>query len=135
MIFHTGAETDNATAIADIASVMETYFKSVCDADVDLLRSTFHVECRLAGYRGDETRYSSGESFVDRVTRRKPDDASNFRILTIDRAGRAGVAKIAYHYHGIDFEDYMSLLLTDEGWKIVAKVFSGVYVDESKTVD
>lgn len=129
MVFQTGAETDNAAAIGEIADVMETYFKAVYDADVELLRSTFHVECRLAGYRGDETRHSSGESFVDRVTRRPPKDASNFRILTIDRAGRAAVAKIAYHYHGIDFEDFMSLLRGDDGWKIVAKVFSGVYVD------
>jgi hypothetical protein len=68
---------------------------------------------------------------------RPPEDAPDFRVLTVDRAGRGGaegpvvLAEIACRGHGIDFEDDMSPLPTDHDVRrIVAKVFGGGGVEE-----
>lgn len=116
---------------AVIADLMNRYFEAVYDGDVPALRNVFHPENRLAGMRGDEQRFSSLEKFLERVERRPNKDAFDFQVLSVDRSGRAGVAKIAYRYHGVDFVDYMSVLELDGTWRIVAKVFDGYLVADS----
>lgn len=116
------------TALAEIMALMNRYFHAIYHGDLAALRRIFHPDNRLAGFRGPETRFSTTEEWLARVASRPGRDASDLRILSIDRAGRAGVAKIAYRYHGVDFTDYMSVLRTAEGWRIVAKVFDGALV-------
>ncbi len=118
-------ETADDPGAAAIAALMRRYFDAVYDGDVPALREIFHPENRLAGLRGDEERFSSLERFLARVERRPREDASGYRLLSVDRSGRAGVAKIAYRYHGIDFVDYMAVLELDGRWRIVAKSFDG----------
>ncbi|MBH61396.1 MAG: hypothetical protein CL569_02885 [Alphaproteobacteria bacterium] len=127
-------EVDDQTAdpkSAAIADLMQRYFDAIYDGDVAALREIFHPENRLAGMRGDEERYSSLQQFLDRVERRPNQDAYDYKLLSIDRSGRAGVAKISYRYHGVDFVDYMAVLELDGIWRIVAKSFDGYYVDEN----
>ena len=116
---------------AAIAELMQRYFDATYEGDVPALREIFHPENRLAGMRGDEERFSSLEQFLGRVERRPNQDAFNFQVLSVDRSGRAGVAKISYRYHGVDFVDYMSVLELDGMWRIVAKVFDGYLVPDS----
>lgn len=123
-------ESDNDGDTSAIADLMQRYFDAVYEGNVAALRDVFRPENRLAGMRGDEERFSSLEQFLDRVERRPNQDAFDFKLLSVDRSGRAGVAKIAYRYHGVDFVDYMSVLELDGTWRIVAKVFDGYYVTE-----
>ena len=113
-----------------IAELMRRYFDAVHDGDVPALRDIFHPENRLAGLRDDEERFSSLEQFLARVERRPTRDAFDYRLLSVDRSGRAGVAKITYRYHGVDFVDYMSVLELDGRWQIVAKSFDGYHAPE-----
>ena len=115
---------------AAIADLMQRYFDSIYDGDVSALREIFHPENRLAGMRGDEERFSSLQQFLDRVERRPNQDAYDYKLLSIDRSGRAGVAKISYRYHGVNFVDYMAVLELDGTWRIVAKSFDGYHVVE-----
>ena len=116
---------------AAIAELMQRYFDATYEGDIPALREIFHPENHLAGMRGDEERFSSLEQFLERVERRPNQDAFNFEVLSVDRSGRTGVAKIAYRYHGVDFVDYMSVLELDGTWRIVAKVFDGYLVPNS----
>ena len=128
-------EAEDVTAdrqTAAIAELMQRYFEAIHDGDVPALREIFHPENRLAGLRGDEERFSSLEQFLARVGNRPKQDAFNYRLLSVDRSGRAGVAKIAYRYHGVDFVDYMAVLELDGRWRIVAKSCDGYYVPEDE---
>jgi len=117
---------------AAIANLMKRYFDAIYDGDLPALSEIFHPENRLAGMRGDEERFSSLQQFLDRVERRHNQDAYDYKLLSIDHSGRAGIAKISYRYHGVDFVDYMSVLELDGIWRIVAKSFDGYYVAESE---
>jgi hypothetical protein len=130
-------DTAVQTAIEDgtdhiaMVELLQRYFRAIYDGDVDALYDIFHPENRLAGWRGADQRLSSLEQWLDRVRSRPGKDAFDFRIIAVDQTGRAGCAKIAYRYHGVDFTDYMSMLKLDGRWRIVSKVFDGYLVDDS----
>jgi Putative lumazine-binding len=48
----------------------------------------------------------------------------DMRILSIDRAGRAAVVKVAMRWNGRDYVDFLSMIRRDEGgWSIGEKTF------------
>lgn len=66
------------------------------------------VEAYVGGFRGQPP--------ADEAQRRR-------RIVSVDVAGTAAVAKIELDYPNALFNDYMSLLKINGEWLIVAKVF------------
>ena len=112
---------------AAIADVVRLYFEGMHHGDANRLEKAFHATARVQGYRGSDLRSLSRDDFVKYVvsvgSREAAGDAFVMHLVSIDRTGRAAVAKVTMHWNGRDYTDYLSLLQRDGGWSISEKTF------------
>jgi hypothetical protein len=110
---------------AGIRAALNHYLDGHATGDGAHHRIAFHPVASLYWVNGDTlaTRTSAayaagapGRPAADEAQRRR-------RIVSIDRAGNAAIAKIELDYPGVRFIDYMSLLKVGGEWKIVNKIF------------
>ena len=110
---------------AEVRAVLETYFRGQATGDASHMRAIFQPTANLYWIR--EGKYaerpsaewmagSTGKPAADEAERRR-------RIASIDITGNAAVAKLVSDYPTAVVTDYMSLLKTESGWKVVAKTF------------
>lgn len=118
----------NATAVAEIEQVIQTYFDGLYEGDVAKLGAAFHpvshLYCEKDGGVADVPR----EQWFDAVKNR-PSAASkglkrDDRILMMDISGpETAFVKVACQIPPRYFTDYLVLNRTKDGWKIVSKVY------------
>ena len=114
--------------LAGIERVAWLYMEGMHACDPEKLNAAFHPTARVQGYRGAEWRSPIREQFVSFAVglglREAARGAFDMRILSIDRAGRAAVVKVAMRWNGRDYVDFLSMIRRDEGgWSISEKTF------------
>ena len=114
--------------LAGIERVAWLYMEGMHACDPEKLNAAFHPTARVQGYRGAEWRSLTREQFVSYAASLGPREAAgepfDMRILSIDRAGRAAVVKVAMRWNGRDYVDFLSMIRRDEGgWSISEKTF------------
>ena len=74
-----------------------------------------------------EAPVDDGPRVVSRAPGKPPADEAKRkrRIVSIDVAGDAAVAKVELDYPAVFFVDYLSLLRVDGEWKIAQKTYTG----------
>lgn len=112
-----------------IMGVMDQYFDGLYRADPPTLRSVFHDDLRYVnatriGYVAKDL-----EGYLDEVGKRVPPDEAgdqrNPKVLQIVPASDSVVfVRATMSMMGRNYNDALTLIDTDDGWKIVAKVFS-----------
>ncbi len=123
-------ETVTTSAFADIARVIQRYFDGLHLSDTERLAPVFHPQAIYAS-ASDGTLLHRTMADYFAVVDRRPSPASRGerrrdRIRSIELAGpvtaRAAVnCAIGDTY----FTDFLSLVLVDGRWQIIAKVFHG----------
>ncbi len=114
--------------LAAIERVCRLYMEGMHACDPEKLNAAFHPTARIQGHRGAEWRSLTREQFVSFAAGLSPREAAgepfDMRIVSIDRTGRAAVAKVAMRWNGRDYVDYLSMIRRDEGgWSISEKTF------------
>ena len=114
--------------LAAIEEVAWLYMEGMHACDPERLNAAFHPTARVQGYRGAEWRSLTRDEFVAYAAGLGPRAAAgepfDMRILSIDRAGRAAVVKVAMRWNGRDYVDFLSMIRRDEGgWSISEKTF------------
>jgi hypothetical protein len=102
------------------------YMDGMYACDAEMLNKAFHPTARIQGYRGKEFRSLSRDQFVSYAAGLGPREAAgepfDMRIISIDRAGLVAVVKIAMHWNGRSYVDFLSMIRRDEGeWSISEK--------------
>ena len=121
--------TDPVPDRADIEALLATYFDGVYESSADKFLSVFHPAAHL--YFLDENGKVVDwprDHWLGMVRERKSPKSQGHprhdRIVQIDQSGPASaLAKVECAMPPRFFVDYLSLLKTDEGWRIIAKVF------------
>ena len=110
---------------AGIRAALEHYLQGHATGDGAPMRIAFHPVAQLFWIAGDTLARRTGESYAAGFSGRPADDEARRRrrIVSIDRAGNAAMAKIELDYPTGRFVDYMSLLRVNGEWKIVNKIF------------
>lgn len=110
---------------AAIRVTLEHYLAGHATGDPGEFRQAFHDESRLQWMRdGQYVQRSDDEYIAGASGKPAADEAQRKRwIESIDITGSAASAKIVLDYPGAVLTDYMQLLKTPEGWKIVNKIF------------
>ncbi|WP_044469979.1 nuclear transport factor 2 family protein [Mannheimia massilioguelmaensis] len=86
------------------------------NGDMVRLKNAFYPEAMING-QPIEALYQTVE--------RKGKTDSTIRIDSVDITGYAAIAKVVTeNWHGARFVEYMSLLKSETGWRIIAKTFS-----------
>jgi hypothetical protein len=114
-----------ASDSAEVRAVLDTYFRGQATGDGSHMRPIFQPSANLYWIRdGKYAERPSAEWMASYTGKPAADEAERKRrIASIDITGNAAAAKLVSDYPTAVVTDYMSLLKTEGGWKVVAKTF------------
>ena len=110
-----------------VRAVVDDYFQGLYHGDVEKLRSAFHQNARIVGYREGTYTDLARDQWLERVSSRpipsEKGESFDMRIESIDLTGAVGVVKVRDLYTGLQFTDYLSVMKIEGRWLIMNKVF------------
>ena len=117
-----------ASAIAEIATVIQTYFDGLYEGDADKLAAAFHPVAHLYSEKDGGVVDVPREEWFAAVRKRESAASKGLkrddRILMLDISGpETAFVKVACQLPPRYFTDYLVLNRTSEGWRIVSKVY------------
>lgn len=117
-------EIESFAVPAAIADTLQRYIDGARTGDIALLRSAFAEGARVSGgYGGKPVSWSLAE-FCDAVARGGPAPGLQARIVAIETAGAAAMARLeALDWRGTRYTDFFVMVRRDGGWRIDSKVF------------
>jgi hypothetical protein len=117
------------TDLAAIETTIQTYFDGLYEGDTDKLGAAFHPFAHLYSVGPDGTAVDLPRADWFELVRNRPSaaskgDARDDRIVSVDQSG-PGTAFVKVHCQLPPryFTDYLVLNRTNEGWRIVSKVY------------
>lgn len=116
------------TDLAAVEAVLQTYFDGLHEGDTEKLAAAFHPCAHLywdnKGEVGDLPREEWFALVKGRGSPKALGLARHDRILSIDFSGpETALAKVNCQIPPRYFTDYLVMLKTPEGWRIVSKVY------------
>ncbi|MGD2134712.1 MAG: nuclear transport factor 2 family protein [Gemmatimonadales bacterium] len=119
--FSTSSDDD----IRAVRATVQHYLDGHATGDAEVMARAFHPSARLQFVRDGQVSIRSLEDYLGGFTGRPAADEPerHRRVVMVDYAGTAAVAKIELDYPQALITDYMQLLEIDGEWKIVNKVF------------
>lgn len=114
--------------IAAIERTLWIYLDGLYDGDADKIAAAFHPVAHLYSERDGEVADLPREAWLEMVrgrpSPRSQGETRHDRIVTIDQSGPAtAFAKVECALPPRFFVDYLTLIRTAAGWRIVAKAF------------
>ncbi|MEL7120304.1 MAG: nuclear transport factor 2 family protein [Bacteroidota bacterium] len=113
------------TDYTDLEAVKQTlgyYMDGASNGDKAMFTKAFLPEGQMIFIRDGETTIVPLKDFVARMKDGQKSDRKN-RIVSIQIEGEAAQARLRVETPELVFHDFMSLLKTKDGWKIVSKIF------------
>ncbi len=117
--------TISQTDYTDLEAVKQTlgyYMDGASNGDKAMFTKAFLPEGQMLFVTDEGTRIIPLKDFVARMKDGQKNDRKN-RIVSIHIEGNAAQARLMVETPEVIFHDFMSLLKTDKGWKIVSKIF------------
>lgn len=116
------------SAFDDINSVLKEYFDALYLCDIDRLHRVFHPKAIYVTADEMPLLYRTMEEYVAvMAARQSPASRNETRrdhIDAIDLAGEnTAVARVRCSIGQRDFVDFLTMVRTDDRWRIIAKVF------------
>lgn len=117
-------ETESFAVTGAIADTLQRYIDGARTGDIALLRSAFAEGARVSGsYGGKPVTWSLGE-FCDAVAKGGPAPGLQARIVAIETAGGAAMARLeARDWRGTRYTDFFVMIRREGDWRIDSKVF------------
>ena len=108
-----------------IEATIDDYFYGMYRSDRTLIERAFTAEAAIEGLTEGRYMRMSRADFADFVAKQDSAEEAGepfeMQIVSLDITVDAAFVKVADRYIGRDFIDYLSLLKTDSGWRIVHK--------------
>ncbi|HWM86765.1 MAG TPA: nuclear transport factor 2 family protein [Kofleriaceae bacterium] len=110
---------------AAVTATVHRYFKGHITGIGDHYKQAFHPEAKLFSVKDGKLAIVTRDEFAARATGKPAADEAKRvrRIVSVDIAGDAAMAKVELDYPDVRFVDYLSLLKLDGSWVIVNKIF------------
>ena len=107
-----------------IAETLQRYIDGARNGDIALLRSAFAEGARVSGNYGGKPVTWSLDEFCDAVGSGGPAPGLQARIVGIETAGSAAMARLeALDWRGTRYTDFFVMIRHDGRWLIDSKVF------------
>jgi Putative lumazine-binding len=118
-------ESTMTVSTAAAAMPLKNYIRAHETGDASFIAQAFSADARIRGEMGGNLIDWGVAEYMARFSGSPAaDEASRKRSYVIlDATEKAASGKVILNYPAVDFVDYMSLLLIDGSWKIVAKTF------------
>jgi hypothetical protein len=119
----------SASDLAAIEAVVWTYLDGLYEGDGDKLAAAFHPVSHLYSNDNGQVVDLPRDRWIELVRKRPSPKAQgqarHDRIVSIDQSGSAtALAKVECAVLPRHFVDYLALIKTAEGWRVVAKAFN-----------
>ena len=111
-----------------IKNTIQTYFDSMFESTGEKVHAAFHPDAKITGEIDGELHAMSVPEFAGFVESQQPSpkekgESAQRDIVSLDMAGKTAVARVRVDYLGMTFLDTLSLLKTDDQWRIYNKLF------------
>lgn len=120
-------EADNA----EIQALMARYFDGLYQSDSALLRTVFHEDLAYVNGTSGTYEYMGLDAYMHRIDARTPPASrGDPREEVIERIAlkgdRIGIVEARMTMMGRNYQDLLTIINTDDGWRVLTKVFSFV---------
>ena len=115
----------------DIDGLMTRYFDGLYHSDSAVLRTVFHPELSYVNATVGNHEFLGLEAYMERIDGRTPPASRNdpreemIEKVTL-KGGQIGIVEARMTMLGRDYQDLLTLIRTDEGWRVLTKVFTHV---------
>lgn len=111
-----------------IEMCVQTYIDSMEQSDSSLVKEAFHPNGAVVGYLHGNFMEMSVNDFADFVAAQQPSpnqtgEGVSFETLACELEGTTALVKVRDVYLGITFLDTLSLIKTNDEWRIYNKLF------------
>ncbi len=111
-----------------IRATVQNYIDGFLGSDTDLLRKAFDGDAKLIATSDGKVESTASASWFTRIEQRREGGAklpmASSQVAGIDQHGDAAVARVELVFPEYRFTDYLALLKTSEGWKVVNKIYT-----------
>ena len=116
---------------AEIRDLMERYFEGLYQSDSAVLRTVFHDDLAYVNGTAGTYEHMNLDAYMARIDARTPPasrgDARDEVIERITLKGdRIGLVEARMAMLGRNYQDLLTLVHTEAGWRVLTKVFSFV---------
>lgn len=115
----------------EINALMSRYFDGLYHSDSDTLRTVFHPELAYVNATLGNHEFMGLESYMKRIdARTAPASRGDAREEVIEeitlKGGEIGVVEARMTMLGRNYQDLLTIIRSDEGWRVLTKVFTHV---------
>ncbi|SLN70048.1 Putative lumazine-binding protein [Roseovarius albus] len=115
----------------DIQDLMGRYFDGLYHSDSKVLRGVFHADLTYVNGTLGTYEHMGLEAYMERIDARTPPatrgDLREEAIEQVTLKGdRIGIVEARMTMMGRNYQDLLTLINTDDGWRVLTKVFSFV---------
>ena len=121
-------EPFNDSSIGAITELLKDYFDGLYDGDLDKFARVFHPSSHLYATDGQAVTDLTREDYFAMIQARQSPKAQGLKrydqIRSIHKSGPdTALATVNCAMPPRYFTDYLSLLMTDDGWQIISKTY------------
>ena len=115
----------------EIRELMGRYFDGLYHSDSNILRSVFHNDLVYVNGTAGDYEIMGLEDYMARIDARTPpasrgDPREEVTERVALKGNRVGIVEARMTMMGRNYQDVLTLINTDKGWRILTKVFSFV---------
>ena len=115
----------------EIRDLMQRYFEGLYQSDSTILRRVFHEDLTYVNGTAGTYEHMDLDTYMARIDARTPPASrGDPREEAIERitlkGGRIGLVEARMTMLGRNYHDLLTLIHTEDGWRVLTKVFSFV---------
>ncbi|MEM7240302.1 MAG: nuclear transport factor 2 family protein [Pseudomonadota bacterium] len=119
------------TGQTDIEGLLQRYFDGLYRSDSTILRTVFHPNLSYVNATPGNHEFMGLEAYMARIDGRTPPASrGDPREEVVERValkgGQIGIVEARMTMLGRDYQDLLTVIRTDDGWKVLTKLFTHV---------
>lgn len=116
---------------SEVCTLLGRYFEGLYHSDSKVLRSVFHADLSYVNGTAGTYEQMGLEAYMSRIDARTPPASrGDPRGEVIERIAlkgdRIGIVEARMTMMGRNYQDLLTLINTEDGWRVLTKVFSFV---------
>ena len=117
------SQRTNEADIAAVTEVVRAYYDGMVEGDAAKLSRAFHPRASIVGNEGGELSWANLEEFVAECQGAVSEGPYEWRIERLSFEGDTALVRLGGQFAGVWYSDDLSLVRTDDDWRIVHKTF------------
>jgi hypothetical protein len=115
----------------EVRELMKLYFEGLYQSSSDILRTVVHTDLTYVNGTAGTYEHMGLEDYMARIDARTPpasrgDAREEIIERVVFKGSRIGIVEARMTMMGRNYQDLLTIINTNEGWRVLSKVFSYV---------